>query len=112
MQTQSRSRRTWWLVLVVVAAVGVGLFVLTPPSVLEYEGVEGPTAATPLLAAQPASWQAYADGGPSRLAVLLTDTVSSWLGLAHGLKSIGIPFRFTRDMTLRRETLRRLGSVV
>jgi hypothetical protein len=32
------------------------------------------------------------------LAILLTDPDSSWLGLVHGLKSIGIPFRITRDV--------------
>ena len=42
-------------------------------------------------------WTSYAAGGRSRLAVLLTDTASAWLGLAHGLKSIGIPFLITRD---------------
>ncbi len=97
MQERSGGRRTWWLMVVVASAIGVGVFVFTPPSALEYEGVEGPLVATPLLGAQPSSWQVYSGGGPSRLAVLLTDTASSWLGLAHGLKSIGIPFRFTRD---------------
>ncbi len=32
------------------------------------------------------------------MAIILTDPNSSWLGLAHGLKSIGIPFRITRDV--------------
>ncbi len=46
----------------------------------------------------PASWTTYGQGSTSRLAILLTDPDSSWLGLAHGLKSVGIPFRITRDV--------------
>ena len=44
-------------------------------------------------------WQSkrYAAGSASRLAILLTDTDSAWLGLAHGLEAIGIPFLITRD---------------
>src|SRR4051812_45255307 len=30
------------------------------------------------------SWRSYSAGYPSRLAILLTDTNASWLGLAHG----------------------------
>jgi len=40
----------------------------------------------------------YGHGTTSRLAILLTDPDSSWLGLTHGLKSIGIPFKITRDV--------------
>lgn len=39
----------------------------------------------------------YTSGGPSRLAILLTDVQSNWLGLAHGLKSFGVPFIVTTD---------------
>ena len=46
----------------------------------------------------PTAWRNYEQGSTSRLAILLTDPDSSWLGLAHGLKSIGIPFRITRDV--------------
>jgi hypothetical protein len=45
----------------------------------------------------PARWQNFAAGGDSRLAVLLTDTTALWLPLAHGLRTIGIPFVITRD---------------
>ena len=43
------------------------------------------------------SWKKYSEGSSSRLAILLTDTTASWLGLAHGLKSIGVPFLITTD---------------
>lgn len=60
--------------------------------------VSGPAAATEIPSPTPAAWQSFDRGEPSRLAVLLTDTDSSWLSLAHGLRTMGIPFRLTRDV--------------
>ncbi len=62
-----------------------------------YRGVAGPDSATPVRPAVPTPWTRYTSGSPSRLAVLLTDTASGWLGLAHGLEAIGVPFTITRD---------------
>jgi hypothetical protein len=39
----------------------------------------------------------YAQGGANSLAILLTDRNSTWLGLVHGLKVMGIPFIVTED---------------
>ncbi len=64
---------------------------------LAFPGVTGPPTATAIPPEAPTQWAAYAGGGRSRLAVLLTDTASAWLGLAHGLKSIGVPFLITRN---------------
>ena len=36
-------------------------------------------------------------GGPNRLAVLVTDRNSDWMGLVRGFKSHGIPATFTTD---------------
>lgn len=65
-------------------------------------GVVGPTSAS-VVASVEDSWGRYTQGESSRLAVLVTDPSSDWLGLAHGLKSAGIPFRMTKDY---REALR------
>ena len=43
------------------------------------------------------SWTRFSSGSITRLAILLTDTNASWLGIAHGLKSIGVPFIITTD---------------
>lgn len=45
----------------------------------------------------PAQWTSFSAGGTSRLAILLTDTTAPWLPLAHGLRSIGVPFVIARD---------------
>lgn len=63
-----------------------------------FAGVSGPNHVTVVPPQVPASWTTYAQGSKSRVAILLTDPDSAWLGLAHGLKSIGIPFRITRDV--------------
>ncbi|MFM8468461.1 MAG: hypothetical protein ACKODH_00580 [Limisphaerales bacterium] len=74
-----------------------------PPSVAQavelhrFPGVAGPTNATVLAAPAPTDWRRYGSGGTNRLAILLTQTDSAWLGLAHGLRSIGVPFLFTTN---------------
>lgn len=63
-----------------------------------FPGLSGPGHATVVPPRVPTAWTTYGEGSKSRLAILLTDPDSSWLGLAHGLKSIGVPFRITRDL--------------
>lgn len=75
------------------AVAGCGRGAIARP----FGDVTGPAAATPVAAESPTPWTRYAAGSPSRLAVLLTDTASAWLGLAHALEAIGVPFQFTRD---------------
>jgi hypothetical protein len=60
-------------------------------------GARGPEDKSVLAERVPTRWQKYSGGADSRLCVLLTDTASSWLGVAHGLKSFGIPFSITTD---------------
>jgi len=62
-----------------------------------FPGVQGPTDVTTIPPAHPTAWHQYATGARSRLAILLTDPSSAWLGLAHGLKTIGVPFVITED---------------
>lgn len=102
---------------------------LKPEDVFVFQGVTGPTEKTVVAPSGLSSPHNYAIGGPSRLAVLLTEERSNWLGLAHGLKSIGVPFVVTRDyrealkhrvilvyptitgMSFSREAIRELGAV-
>lgn len=63
-----------------------------------FAGVSGPDDTTVVPDRVPAVWTTYEQGSTSRLAILLTDPDSAWLGLAHGLKSMGIPFRITRHV--------------
>lgn len=89
------------LLLVTIVALAWGLYELVQwnrgQHVYRFDGVSGPSEKTLVPVEGATSWTQFDHGGPSRLAVLLTDADSSWLGLAHGLKTIGVPFRITRD---------------
>lgn len=69
--------------------------------------VEGPAEASPKPVEAKAELRRYSGGSDSRFCVLVTDPRSSWLGLAHGFKSIGIPFTMTDsvDAALRHRVL-------
>ncbi len=60
-------------------------------------GLKGPDDKSVLNAHVATPWSTYSSGSASRMAILLTDTNASWLGIAHGLKAIGIPFYITTD---------------
>lgn len=60
-------------------------------------GLAGPAASLLPAAPAPASPADFAAGGPTRLAIYLTDPQSPWLGLAFGLRTIGVPFVVTTD---------------
>ncbi len=62
-----------------------------------FEGVSGPAEPTQKPIKILAKSEDFKAGSTSRLAILLTEESSNWLALAHGLKSIGIPFVITRD---------------
>jgi hypothetical protein len=70
---------------------------LNSEDVFVFKDIIGPTEKTVVASSPPSSPHNYAIGGPGRLAVLLTEERSNWLGVAHGLKSIGVPFVVTRD---------------
>lgn len=59
--------------------------------------INGPEDKSDFADKIPTSWTRFSSGSISRLAILLTDTSASWLGIAHGLKSIGVPFIITTD---------------
>ncbi len=97
-----KRRRSIDILIIVVALMFFALVVREVyrrfrPGVYIFEGTTGP--GEPSLVKDPVLWDfaRYAEGSTSRLAVLLTDPESSWLGLAHGLKSMGIPFILTSD---------------
>ena len=107
MQRSTLVRVSGIALLFVSLVIGVRILVSAPPSqhmevpekdFHRFQGVAGPNDATVVPGHVPTAWTTYEQGSPSRLAILLTDPDSSWLGLAHGLKSIGIPFRITRNV--------------
>ena len=85
------------LLSALLAVLWVGRRVSHEPDFAVLPGIEGPLDSTRVGEAEATPWRSYAEGGPGRMAVLLTDTASAWLTLAHGLKTIGVPFRITDD---------------
>lgn len=96
-ETVKRLKIPLLVVSAAVLAAAVYFFGLRNRGVFLYAGVEGPKTVTVVTPAAPTPWRRYHGGTGSRLAVLLTDEHSPWLGLAHGLKSAGIPFTVTTD---------------
>ncbi len=94
-----RPRRRGWLLalaFVLLCLGGVWLSLLT--TVYYFAGVRGPATPSVITARAPALISDFAGGSPHRLAVLVTDPHSDWLGLARGLKAHGIPFALTTDV--------------
>jgi len=87
------------IVLGVIALLLFGLVTfLERNTFARFDDLQGPQDASEVADATRSDWRRYQSGEPSRLAILLTDEHSAWLGVAHGLKSIGVPFTITRDV--------------
>ncbi len=68
-----------------------------PERIYRFANVQGPATTTTVTLPGPTPLSRYGHGGASRLAILVTDPQANWLGLAHGLKSLGVPFVMTQD---------------
>src|ERR1700733_12485392 len=68
------------------------------PDTYIFKNISGPDEKSAITPMEPARWQKYENGSDSRLAIFLTREKSNWLGLAHGFKSIGIPFSITTNI--------------
>ncbi len=67
-------------------------------NVYSYKNVVGPMDKSVISKPPATSWRKYQTENPSALSILLTDTLSGWLGIVHGLKNIGIPVSITTDV--------------
>ena len=72
-----------------------------------FEGISGPIPATPIINGKATQPDDFRSGSVNRLAVLVTDRNSGWLGLARGLRAHGIPFTMTTSVAeaLRHKTV-------
>lgn len=75
----------------------LGRFYLRSGDVYLFPDLVGPDQMSLVGAGAATDWRQFSAGSSSRMAVLLTDADSAWLGLAHGLKAIGLPFIITDD---------------
>ncbi|WP_084420605.1 polysaccharide deacetylase family protein [Henriciella litoralis] len=87
------------LTLLVLMSATIALAFLFQPDRLElWEPLEGPAQPTAMTELRIAEVSDYGAGDENRLAILITNEASNWLGLAHGLKTIGVPFIMTTDV--------------
>lgn len=93
----SPARPPWRVLLGLLLVIALGTWGAVRYSVYRFDGLEGPMAPSRVVARPPARIADFAGGSPHRLAVLVTDPASDWLGLARGLRAHGIPFTFTTD---------------
>jgi len=94
----SRFKAVIVLATVLVLAIATLIsFIRRRNSIYIFKGIVGPRELTQIPKLNPTPWSRYANGTESRLVVLLTDASGAWLGLSHGLKSIGVPFLITTD---------------
>lgn len=72
---------------------------------LAFPTLNGPLESTELPLSVPprTSPEVYFNESSSGIALLLQDSDASWLGIAHGLKSAGIPFRVVQSVELALE---------
>lgn len=61
-------------------------------------GLSGPTGQSIVGLPRPPKIEDHGGGGATRLAVLVTDIDSDWIGMVRALKARGIPATFTRDV--------------
>lgn len=87
----------WWIYRKMYHPDETGIYKVKTEEIISYDTIVGPAEGTALPAESFTAWKKFAKGGTSSIAILVTDTNSSWLALAHGLKSIGVPFLITQN---------------
>lgn len=84
------------LPVVILLLLVAGIFMVAgKKEVYEFDQLAGPDHTDVVAKPINAALSDYGVGESSRLAILVTDPDSAWLGLAHGLRTIGVPFIVT-----------------
>ncbi|QAU34479.1 polysaccharide deacetylase family protein [Janthinobacterium sp. 17J80-10] len=88
-----------YVLLAVAIATIAGIYLLsTQKTIYRFSEFSGPARSDAIKPMQRARLQDFSGAASSsRLAVLITDPDSDWLGLVHGLRTIGVPFVLTQD---------------
>lgn len=95
--------------MAIFGSLGIALAAFTynilTPELPAFPELSGPVEITELPINIPprTSPEVYFTESNSGIAVLLQDRDASWLGIAHGLKSIGVPFRIVESIELALE---------
>ncbi len=87
------------VVLIMLVVTGVIYLYSLRDTYRGIEKLEGPSERSIIQKEQKSDWETLNQGKTSRLAILLTDTDSSWLGIRHALDTIGVPYLITTDVS-------------
>lgn len=71
---------------------------LPPDEMVRYEGLRGPPGQSRIVEPPATAIEEFENGASNRLAILVTDPESGWLGLVRGFRSLGVPITVTRDV--------------
>lgn len=94
-------------VLIVIGVVAGAVWVwsrnsdgptLPTHEMVRYEGLRGPPETSRVAAAQATPVSQFEVGAANRLAILVTDPESGWLGLVRGFRALGVPITVTEDV--------------
>ncbi len=96
--------KRWTILIVILSGAVAGVLAWErfsrPPSeeMQWFEGVRGPDAASKIADATATRIVQFEKGGSHRLAILVTDPDSGWLGLVRGFRALGVPITVTEDV--------------
>lgn len=92
-----RSRRILALLLMFAIAVVIYVAFFSAPSIYRFTDLNGPSPESVVEQEIATPVTTYGKGSASRIALLVTNPDSDWLGMVHGLKTIGVPLVATQD---------------
>ncbi len=87
----------WWIYRKLYHPDETGIYHVKQSDIVRFDTINGPQEDLRIPQEVVTPWTRFAKGSTSRVAILLTDTNSSWLALVHGFKSAGIPFLVTQN---------------
>ena len=71
---------------------------LPPDQMVRYEGLNGPPGRSRVVEPPATPIEQFEVGATNRLAILVTDPASGWLGLVRGFRALGVPITVTEDV--------------
>lgn len=92
----TKSKQAFAAIAIVLS--GAVIWWMKSPPAPVFPDLQGPDHITTVASPIPTLFTDYPGSGPHSVAIWVNDPASSWLGLALGFKSIGLPFRLVTSI--------------